>query len=86
MYVILMGYWMVGEVRTIRIIVMFKNNLRMGDMTLGRTYMIPCKMFCRIHLISIRKIALIASSIGIVNGRGACTLTVLVLSATLSRA
>ena len=63
-----MGYWVVEQVRTTRISVMYKCKFRMGDMTLRRVVMIPCEMFLRYHLRSTRSIALLESGRGRVDG------------------
>ena len=66
--VILMGYWMVGQVRTIMSSVMCKINLRVGENILRRVIMIPCAVFFRAHLRSARSIALLDSVRGRVGG------------------
>ena len=63
---IFMGYWMAGQVRTIRSSIIYKNKM----ITLRRNLMIPCVMFWRIHLRNIRVIVMIDISTGIVDGNG----------------
>ena len=70
MHAILMGYWVSGQVRTIRIRVMYKSKLRMGDMTLRRFLVISSERFLRYHLRSTRIIALLGSSRVRFYGRG----------------
>ena len=41
---ILVGYWVVGQVRTTIISVMYKSKFSIGDMILRRVLMIPCEM------------------------------------------
>ena len=40
----LIGYWMAGQLKTMRSSVMRNNKSRIGDMTLRRILMIPCEM------------------------------------------
>ena len=57
----LMGYWVSGQPRTMRISVMYKSKLRMWDMTLRILLVIPSEMFLRYHLRSTRGIDLLGS-------------------------
>ena len=63
--VTLMGYWITGQVRTIMRSVMCKRNLRIGENILMRVKMIPCTVFLRAHLMSVKRIAMIGSGRGI---------------------
>ena len=47
MDVILVGYWVAGQLRTMGISVMHKRKFRKGDMILMRVLMIPCEMVLR---------------------------------------
>ena len=66
----LMGYWVSGQPRTMRISVMYKSKLRMWDMTLRILLVIPSEMFLRYHLRSTRITALIGIGRGRVDVRG----------------
>ena len=67
---IVMGYWVVVQVRTIRSSLMHKSKFIMGYMNLRRVLVIPYEMFLRAHLRSTRIVYLIVSGRGIVDGRG----------------
>ena len=58
---ILTGYCISYQLRTIRIIVVYKNKLIVGVITIRRIPIIQCEMFSRIHFNSIRFIDLIGS-------------------------
>ena len=61
---IMIGYYMVGHIRTTRISLTCNNKLIMGDMNLRRILMKPCDIFWRTHMRRIRSIAIIVSSRG----------------------
>ena len=67
---ILMGYWVVGHVRTIRSSVMYKSKFRMGDKTLSIIVMIACEILLRAHLRITRSISMLDNSRGRVDSRG----------------
>ena len=67
---ILMGYWVVVQGRTTRNIVMYKSKFRMGDMILRRVLMIPCGVLLRSHLRNKRRIYVLGSGRGRVDGLG----------------
>ena len=70
MDVILVGYWMAGQVRTMMSSVMYKSKLKMGEKILRRVLMMPCEMFLREHLSNTRIIDLIGNVRGRVDGLG----------------
>ena len=70
MYVILMGYWMTVQVRTMISSLMYKSKFSMGNIILGRVLMITCKMFLRTHLRNTSSIAMIVSVRGRVGSLG----------------
>ena len=70
MDVILMGYWMEGQVSTMRSSITCKNKLRMWGIILRRIIMITCEMLWRKNLKSISSIATLGSSRGIVDCPG----------------
>ena len=65
-----MGYYMAGQLRTIRSSVICKNKSRIGDMTVRRVLMIPCKIFWRIQLKGISIIDFLGINRGGINGHG----------------
>ena len=70
MDMILMGYWMAGQVRTTIISVMYKRKFRMGNMILRMFLMMPYDMLLRHHLRNTSSISLLVSGKGRVGGRG----------------
>ena len=60
-YVILMGYWVAGQVRTMRSSFVYTSKFSMEDMTLSMFLMIPYDMFLRAHLRNTRSIDLLIS-------------------------
>ena len=67
-YVILMGYWIVVQVRTMVRSVMCKSTLRMGENILSRVLMMPCAVFLRSYLKGARSIDLLCSGRNRVDG------------------
>ena len=67
---ILMGYWMMGLVRTITISLMCKSKLKMGENIFRRVLRIPYEMFLRYHLKDARTITLLVSVQGRFGGLG----------------
>ena len=65
-----MGYWIAGQVRTMMRSVMQKSDFRMGENILRRVLVIPCVVFFRDHLRSVRSIFLLGSGRGRVDGLG----------------
>ena len=70
MNTILMGYWLAGQVGIIMSGVMHKSKFRMGDMILSRVLMIPYEIFFREHLRNTRRIYMLGSGRGRVDGLG----------------
>ena len=67
---ILIGYWVVGHVRTMSISVMYLSKFRMGGITLRSFLMITCDMFLRDRLRNTGSIALLESGRVRVDGIG----------------
>ena len=66
----LMGYWILGQVRTMMRSLIYKSNLSMGENILGRVLMMPFAVLLRSHLRSDRIIAILGSFRGRVVGLG----------------
>ena len=67
---ILMGYWVVSQVRTMMSSVMYKSKFRMRYMILRKVLVITCEMFLGDHLRNTRIIDLLGSGRGIFGGLG----------------
>ena len=67
-YATLMGYWLTGKARTTMRSFGCKSNLRMGKDILRRVFMMPCVVLLRAHLRCARRITLIGSDKGRVDG------------------
>ena len=67
---ILMGYWVVDQVRTMRSSVMYKSPFRVGEIIFRRLLMIFCDMSLRDHLKNTMNIDLFGSVNGRADGLG----------------
>ena len=70
MNVILMGYRVAGQVRTMMSSIMYHSKFRTGNMILRSVLMIMCEMFLMDHLRNTRSIDMLASGRGRVCGLG----------------
>ena len=79
-----MGYWVVGQVRTMISSVMYNSRFRMGNMILRRVLVIPCEMFLSRHLRNTGRIALLGNIRDRVGGLGDALCQILFVSLPLS--
>ena len=70
MDMILMGYWMTGQVRTTMSSLIYTSKFRMGDMILSRIIMITREMFLRTNFSNTIRIAVLDSGRDRVGGLG----------------
>ena len=58
-----MGYWVAGQVRTMRSSVIYKSIFRIGEMIFRSALMIPCEVLLRSHLRNTNSISMIISGL-----------------------
>ena len=81
---ILMGYWVVFQVRNMMISIMYNGNFMMRNMILSWVRLIPCEMFLRSHLRNTNSIYLLGSGRSIVGGLVDLFLKIVVVLVPLS--